>query len=115
MNIFVISSDSFFAQEVITHFNSESHSIEIHENGLDVLSDIRERIPDVIIIDNECDGINPLVLNKILCRDGRFDKTLFHFIAPRKIDDEDSFIKTNNITNLWIKPVDFKKIAASIN
>ena len=115
MNIFVISSDSFFTQEVITHFNSENHSIEIHENGLDVLSDIRERIPDVIIIDNECDGINPLVLNKILCRDGRFDKTLFHFIAPRKIEDEDSFIKTNNITNLWIKPVDFKKIAASIH
>ena len=39
MNIFVISSDSFLAQEIITHFNSESHSIEIHENGLDVLSD----------------------------------------------------------------------------
>ena len=53
MNIFVISSDSFFTQEMITHLHSESRSIEIHENGLDVLSDIRDRIPDVIIIDNE--------------------------------------------------------------
>ena len=50
------------------------------------------------------------MLNKILCRDGRFDKTLFHFIAPRKIEDEDSFIKTNNIANLCIKPVDLKKM-----
>ena len=38
MNIFVISNDSFLAQEIITHFNSESHSVEIHENGLDVLA-----------------------------------------------------------------------------
>ena len=115
MNIFVISSDSFFTQEMITHLHSESRTIEIHENGLNVLSDIRERIPDVVIIDNDCDGINPLVLNKILCRDGRFDKTVFHFIIPKKIEDEDSFNKTNNITNLWIKPVNFQKIAASIN
>ncbi len=115
MNIFVISSDPFFTQEIITHFNSEIHSIEIHENGLDVLRDIRERIPDVIIIDNECDGINPLVLNKILCRDSRFDKTLFHFIASKKIEDEDYFNKANSITNLWTKPVNFQKIADSIN
>ena len=115
MNIFVISNDSFLAQEIITHFNPESHSIEIHENGLDVLSDIRDRIPDVIIIDNECDGINPLVLNKILCRDGRFDETVFHFIAAKKIEDEDNFNKANNITNLWIKPVNFEKMAASVS
>ena len=106
MNIFVISNDSFLAQEIITHFNSESHSIEIHENGLDVLNDIRDRIPDVVIIDNECDGINPLVLNKILCRDGRFDKTIFHFIAPKKIEDEDVgiIIKSPIVGTAYLAP-----------
>ena len=35
--------------------------------------------------------------------------------ALKKIEDEDDFNKANNITNLWIKPVNFEKMAASIS
>mgnify|MGYP001316535199 FL=1 len=114
MKIYVISSDSFLAQEMITNFPSNDYSIEIHENGLEVLSDIRDDIPDAIVIDNDCDGINPLVLNKILNRDSRFEKTSFHYVISKPIKNDDEFLKNNNIVNLLIKPVDFKNLKASL-
>ena len=114
MKIYVISSDSFLAQEMITNFPSNDYSIEIHENGLEVLSDIRDDIPDAIVIDSDCDGINPLVLNKILSRDSRFEKTIFHYVIAKPIKNDDEFLKNNNIVNLLIKPVDFKALKASL-
>ena len=45
------------------------------------------------------------------------DLMKLYFISSlqKKIEDEDNFNKANNITNLWIKPVNFEKMAASVS
>ena len=104
MKIYLISNDTFLCQEMIMNMSSNTHELEVHENALLALEDIRRDIPDMVIIDNDCDGVNPLVLQKIISRDSRFESTKFHFISKEKIENIKEFQRKNGISKLWFKP-----------
>lgn len=104
MKIILVSNDTFLCQELITETSNESYQLEVHENGLLGLETIIKVIPSLVIIDNDCDGINPLVLLKLISRDSRFESTKFYFITNKKIDNELNFKKSHNLSMIWNKP-----------
>ena len=66
MKVFCISNDSFMSQELIMGLAPNEHKVEVYTHSLNALKDIRDEKPDVVIIDNDCDGVNPLVLIKLI-------------------------------------------------
>jgi len=114
MKIYLISNDTFLCQEMMMNTSSNTHDLEVHDNALLALEYIRQDIPDLVIIDNDCDGVNPLVLQKIICRDSRFENTKFHFVAKEKIEKIKEFQQKNGISKLWFKPFNITEFMKNI-
>ena len=53
MKIYLISKDSFLAQEFLLAIASNSYNIEVREDGLIALEDMRHSIPASIFVDND--------------------------------------------------------------
>ena len=109
MKIYLISKDSFLAQEFLLAIASNSYNIEVHEDGLIALEDMRHSIPASIFVDNDCDGLNPLILLKLISRDSRFENSKIFFLSKDEIDNKPDFIKEYGIFKVLNKPISNEK------
>jgi len=103
MKVFCISNDSFLSQELIMGLAPNTHS-------LNALKDIRDEKPDVVIIDNDCDGVNPLVLIKLIKRDSNLEEIVVHLIEDRERESVNLFADGNGISKIWVKPVNYSEL-----
>lgn len=106
MTIHIISNDDFFSRELMMGLGSEVN-IEISTNSLMAINEIRKESPHVIILDNDSDGLNPLVFTKLVKRDRGLEKIRIFFVINDENFVDDSqyqfdgvFAKNNNVSLL---------------
>jgi len=110
MKVFCISNDSFLSQELIMGLAPNEHKVEVYTHSLNALKDIRDEKPDVVIIDNDCDGVNPLVLIKLIKRDSNLEDIVVHLIEDRERESVNLFADGNGISKIWVKPVNYSEL-----
>lgn len=105
MKIYLVSKDSFLAQEFLLALSSKSYDAEVHEDGLIALEDIRKNVPAFVFIDNDCEGLNPRILLKLISRDSRFENTKIFFVSKNEIENKSDFIKEHGVSKVLNKPL----------
>jgi len=114
MKIFLVSNDSFLAQEFMLAVSSKSYKVEIHEDGLIALEDMRQDIPQSILVDSDCGSINPHILLKLISRDSRFENSKIIYLSKNEIENESDFQKEYGIFKLLKRPVSNEQIVEAV-
>ncbi|MDP6532746.1 MAG: hypothetical protein QF430_01340 [Candidatus Marinimicrobia bacterium] len=96
MKIHIISNDDFFSQELMMSIGRDV-SIEISTNGLLALNEIKKEPTDVIVLDNESDGLNPLVLTKLVKRDRSLQNIKIFFVVAEDNFTDDAHYQFDGI------------------
>ena len=86
------------------------HTVELFSDGLAALENINNSLPDLVMIDTECDNINSIVLINLVSRDSKFNNTDIHYITTKSISDPEDFKKQNHVNRIWPKPVNISEI-----
>ena len=110
MNIYCVTNDPFLSQELATKLSPSVHRIELFSDGLGALENINDNLPDLVMIDTECDNINSIVLINLVSRDSKFNNTDIHYITTKSISDPEDFKKQNHVNRIWPKPVNISEI-----
>ena len=57
MKIYCITNDPFLSQELAMQLSPSEHAVELFSDGLAALENINDSLPDLVMIDTECDNI----------------------------------------------------------
>ena len=110
MNIYCVTNDPFLSQELATQLSPSEHTIELFSDGLVALENINDNLPDLVMIDTECDNINSIVLINLVSRDSKFNNTEIHYITTKSVSDPEGFKKQNQVNRIWPKPANISEI-----
>ena len=110
MKIYCITNDPFLSQELAMQLSPSEHTVELFSDGLAALENINDSLPDLVMIDTECDNINSFILINLVSRDSKFNNTEIHYITSKSVRDPESFKKENQVNRIWPKPVDIPEI-----
>ena len=86
------------------------HKVELFSDGLAALENINDSLPDLVMIDTECDNINSIVLINLVSRDSKLNNTEIHYITSKSVRDPEDFKKQNHVNRIWPKPVNISEI-----
>ena len=110
MKIHCVTNDPFLSQELAMQLSPSEHTVELFSDGLAALENINNSLPDLVMIDTECDNINSIVLINLVSRDSKFNNTDIHYITTKSISDPEDFKKQNHVNRIWPKPVNKSEI-----
>ena len=110
MKIYCVTNDPFLSQELAMQLSPSEHTIELFSDGLAALENINDNLPDLVMIDTECDNINSIVLINLVSRDSKFNNTEIHYITSKSVSDPEGFKKENQVNRIWPKPANISEI-----
>ena len=100
------------AQRIV--FNLIQHNQEkalfLSDAIKNALENINDNLPDLVMIDTECDNINSIVLINLVSRDSKFNNTEIHYITSKSVSDPEGFKKENQVKRIWPKPANISEI-----
>ena len=100
MKIYCVTNDPFLSQELAMQLSPSEHTVELFSDGLAALENINDSLPDLIMIDTECDNINSIILGI----------SEIHYITSKSVRDPEDFKKQNHVNRIWPKPVNISEI-----
>lgn len=110
MNIYCVTNDPFLSQELAMQLSPSDHKVELFSDGLAALENINDNLPDLVMIDSECDNINSIVLINLVSRNSKFNNTEIHFISSKSVSDPEHFKEQNQVNRIWPKPANISEI-----